>query len=450
VLQAEQATLELSNIQTGAKKLACSKETDGCARCKREGIKCIYSPQKPMGRPKKRPHSEVEAVPAPIAPPQPEHAEIIPPFDPALTMELDLSFLDFENQDMNFFDLIDSNFTTNTGAVALQVDGAPPAAKKPNTDSGSHTWMGDFMGTINFDGVDKPPPEPEYYTEVSREDIQAILAAELPDKLPGLSPAPSNDLSSETTPSNSGEADTPLLPPTCACLSTLYLALDSLQRLPNDVVPAMKVARTAARAAHDAVLCDTCGNPPLEQSFVPPIASFQSLMMLGALIPSLANAYTRILAMVDAEAVKADKEHRKLNISLDDYGGLWGSVAMGWENTLATDKLTANSLDPALWRLTVRSLLRIDVYGLHAAEPGKATAQFSCCHMLKDHPGLKDIINMVEERSRKRHQQVDMALAAGLIQKPDDHECTYKIGDEPPCMKIINLAKSSLNRLVIP
>ncbi|KAI5290313.1 hypothetical protein KEM54_001884 [Ascosphaera aggregata] len=36
-----------------AKKLRCSKELDGCARCKRQSARCHYSPQKPMGRPRK-------------------------------------------------------------------------------------------------------------------------------------------------------------------------------------------------------------------------------------------------------------------------------------------------------------------------------------------------------------------------------------------------------------
>ncbi|KAJ2968190.1 hypothetical protein NQ176_g9301 [Zarea fungicola] len=42
-----------------SRKLACSKEADGCSRCRREGIACYYSPQKPMGRPRK--HRSAEA-----------------------------------------------------------------------------------------------------------------------------------------------------------------------------------------------------------------------------------------------------------------------------------------------------------------------------------------------------------------------------------------------------
>ncbi|KAI7591683.1 hypothetical protein KC346_g16254, partial [Hortaea werneckii] len=40
------------------KKLKCTGEQPACSRCVREGIQCIYSPQKQMGRPKKRQRAE--------------------------------------------------------------------------------------------------------------------------------------------------------------------------------------------------------------------------------------------------------------------------------------------------------------------------------------------------------------------------------------------------------
>lgn len=54
---------------TGTRKLKCSGETPSCDRCKRERIECIYSPQKQMGRPRKRrregePEEIVEILPA--------------------------------------------------------------------------------------------------------------------------------------------------------------------------------------------------------------------------------------------------------------------------------------------------------------------------------------------------------------------------------------------------
>jgi len=42
------------NQYTGSRKLKCSGEFPQCSRCGREGIRCVYSPQKQMGRPRKR------------------------------------------------------------------------------------------------------------------------------------------------------------------------------------------------------------------------------------------------------------------------------------------------------------------------------------------------------------------------------------------------------------
>lgn len=412
---------------------------------------CVYSAQKPMGRPRKRAHNEVEAAPENHEPNEKHpHVDIVPPFDTALGLELDMSFLDFENADMNFFDIIDTNFTA--GPDILPSLDVPSAAKKLNTGLDS-TWMGDFMGPIDFDSLPQPSSVsdafPEAMPEISPEDIEHILAAEIPEKMPSLSPPASHDVGAEeTTPSSAFDADPPPPPPTCPCLDTLYMAINSLRVLPNEVGAAMGLARTASRYAHMAALCNVCGNPPLVMGYVPPIASFQTLMMLGALLPTLANAYTRILTMVDAAAAKADAEHRKINFALHSYGGLWGPLADDFKCSSAQAKLMAEPLEPSLWRLTVRALLKIDVYGMQPMEGDDPTCAAGSCSR-GGYKGLKDIITLVEERSRKRHKELDMALASGLINKPEGG-CPYNIGDEPPCMKIINVAKQSIDQLVIP
>ncbi|KAK0731781.1 hypothetical protein B0H67DRAFT_478125 [Lasiosphaeris hirsuta] len=431
------------------KKLACSKETDGCGRCKREGIECVYSAQKPMGRPRKRAHVEVEVEPEvkshhdiPIPP-------VVLPFDSTLGMELDLSFLDMNNQDINFVDFLDPNFNYSSMPYLFpdHSQDDQPAAKKPVTHTNpDQVWlMGDYLGDIDFSAPSPAPlSPPETHNQISREDINAIMSAEIPDKLPSLSPGPSGSDRSRATPS---EGNSPQ-PAVCACLSGLYLALDSLQHLPAEVGAAMKTARHASKAAYDAIMCDICGNPPLELNPKPPIAAFQTLMMLGALFPSLSHAYMRILEMVNDEAAKADLEHRKLEFKLEDYGGLWGPIKRSFASA-AREKLTSTPMEPSLWRLVVRALLKIDVYGMHPEDHDLLPKSINIgCTMNEEHVGMKDIIAMVEERSRLRHQHLDMALAAGLIEKPDN--CDYDIGGEPPCMRIIDLAKKSMRDLIIP
>ncbi|KAL7820072.1 hypothetical protein V8C26DRAFT_394274 [Trichoderma gracile] len=43
-----------------SRKIACSKEPNGCDRCLKDGHPCVYSAQKPMGRPRKRRHADTD------------------------------------------------------------------------------------------------------------------------------------------------------------------------------------------------------------------------------------------------------------------------------------------------------------------------------------------------------------------------------------------------------
>lgn len=44
----------MTNTCKGTRKLKCSGDKPACGRCQREKIGCVYSPQKTMGRPRKR------------------------------------------------------------------------------------------------------------------------------------------------------------------------------------------------------------------------------------------------------------------------------------------------------------------------------------------------------------------------------------------------------------
>lgn len=52
------------NGDTGTRKLKCTGEQPSCSRCVRERLNCIYSLQKPMGRPKKRRRGSEERIAA--------------------------------------------------------------------------------------------------------------------------------------------------------------------------------------------------------------------------------------------------------------------------------------------------------------------------------------------------------------------------------------------------
>jgi hypothetical protein len=383
---------------------------------------------------------------APTATPTAAQAVAVPPvvmpdfdFDSTIAMDLDLSFLDMNNMDMNFLELVDPNSQfppapDQTG----QNEGSNQFAKPPPRPNAFWPMSGN-LPDINFDEPDPsliPLPAPE----MTPEEVAQLLSAEVAETLPSLSPPSSSSPSTYASPTESDSTKP------CGCLSALYLALDSLQSLPKEVGEAMRVARTAAKTAHDTILCPVCGDPPLDSPCRPHLQALQSMMMLGALLPSLSNAYMRILTMVDAEAAAADAERRKIKFTIEGYGGLWGWMAkMDPVRCGASDRLEGAVLEPILWRLTVRAMLKMDVYGINEFTPGVDPSDGA------QQPGLKDIINMMEERSRRRHQQLDDMVASGVELKS---ACEYiplsSTGDKPTCMRIIDIAKRSMDDLVIP
>jgi hypothetical protein len=398
-----------------------------------------------MGRPRKHRPVEVAEPPAGIAgpaeAPQDDTQPFIVPdfeFDSTIGMDLDLSFLDMNNMDMNFLEIVDPNSQVLPAPAQIGLDqGATEQGKQPeHVPSPGAFWpMSTGLADINFDeplGAAQPRAP-----EITAEEVAQMLSTDL-DTLPGLS---SPSASSPSTHASPPESDTTM---SCSCLSAIYLALESLHTLPKEVCDAMRVARTAAKTAHDTILCPVCGDPPLDPNRNVPIQAFQSVMMLGALLPSLSNAYMRILSMVDAEAAAADAERRQIPFTLSGYGGLWGWIAkMDPVKCGASQRLEGAVLEPILWRLTVRALLKMDVYGINELTPGidDASAQ---------QPGLKDIIAMMEERSRRRHEQMDALVASG-VHLP--YRCGYiplSAGEKPTCLRIIDIAKRSMDDLIIP
>jgi hypothetical protein len=257
----------------------------------------------------------------------------------------------------------------------------------------------------------------------------------------------SRSLSSQgaTTPETANTSTTPSQA-SCGCLSSLYLALDSLTNLPTEVEPAIQAARSAARAAHESIHCKVCC-PPLTESMKISISSFQSMMILGALFPSVVDAYSRILEMVEIETARAICERRQLRFSLPDYGGMWGQLGSEENVSCAPRFFDDVMLEPAMWRLTVRALLKVDVYGINSCPtgPGNKALQFTQI-------GLKDIVAQLEERSLTRHAEVDALLEAGLPGPvgPPGVRAHHSLGEEPQCKRIIKMAKDAIASLDIP
>lgn len=134
------------------------------------------------------------------------------------------------------------------------------------------------------------------------------------------SPADTNSSNEHyLTPPDAGVS--PAAPTSCSCLASMYLALSSLQQLPTDIVVALKTVRTAAQTAASCIWCPICGYVMFENPN-PPIESFQNTMLLGTLLPIIANAYQRLLVMIDDETNAAEVAGTTKPFRFQDYGGL--------------------------------------------------------------------------------------------------------------------------------
>lgn len=401
---------------------------------------CHYSAQKQMGRPRKKPNADctsASAKPAPavsITAPAHQCSSSTTPEEstvaaPDVLMDLDpSSFIDpglGATSDVGLLDLLGPDFVSTQPFHASEWQ---PKMNPLERD----IWSFD----INFDNQYPPPPPPP---PAEHSDTGAQLPPPLSFGTPSLSSQ------GAVTPENANTSTTPA-PGSCGCLASLYLALDGLTNLPTEVEPAIRAARSASKAAHESTHCKVCC-PPLTETMRISISSFQNMMILGALFPSVVDAYRRILDMIEIETARAICERRQIHFSLPEYGGVWGQLGSDENVCNAASQYDNVTLEPAMWRLTVRALLKVDVYGLNCGPEGPGSKALRFSQM-----GLKDIVAQLEERSRARHAEVDAMLEAGLPGPvgPAGVRAQHSLGEEPHCKRIIKIAKDAIASLDIP
>jgi hypothetical protein len=384
-----------------------------------------------MGRPRKfprhaQPQAEAGAEPVVVAGLDQDPVGLEP-------AEFDFDILDLMSWDPSLPSATEAAPLPFLPKAADAVVDQTPLAQPSNATRPFAMGIGTLGNHINFDAV--PPEKSTLVTEISLEEAAQLMhAADLSDSVPGMSPNSATTAESQGAPTPDSAQQTAV----CSCLPTLYLALDGLQTAPTEIGQALRVARAAARAAHDAILCPVCSAPPItDLEHSPPIKSFQTMMMIGAVLPTTANHYMRILDMADRQAAAADAARQTIRFHLPDYGGVWGSLADPAQDCGMLAKLCDNTMDPATWRLAVRALLRCDVYGVERQDPGIEFYQL----------GLKQIIQMMEDRSRERHAKIDELVACKLIRPPCGIH--HSPGEGHTCMRIIQIAKQSMDRLVI-
>ena len=400
------------DLGVGQRKLACSKNPDGCDRCRRENIVCHYSEQKPMGRPRKRQFAEL-----PTLRPEQNHAG-------------------GEPESVSFF--VDGfGYTYGTSTTQHFTAGQPPIFSALDDvfedpvatalDSPSAWLLGDqtlLQGPpINFGNID-----------LGSADTTNIFSMN-----PVFQPPPTLS----TPPSTEGEGPTPTSTSPCSCLSSIYLSLAALQQFPSDIVTALRTVRRAAAVAAQTIWCPRCGAVQVMITG-PLIESFQNTMLLGMLLPIVAHGYHRLLDMVDKEANAAIAARQSKTFNLHDYGGLCGREVNSQDALPCVEKdLLYNIVDmpPVQWRTTVRALLRTDIYG-------HETTGFK-------YKGLKDLVSEMEYRQRVRHELIDAAEAAGTLDsRLLGHGFRHKPGacgdsDTQSCLQMIKMAKHAIDELLI-
>ncbi|KAI0889680.1 uncharacterized protein GGS22DRAFT_2615 [Annulohypoxylon maeteangense] len=414
------------------RKLACTKESDGCSRCKREGIACHYSPQKPMGRPRKRTRDETSTEKSDAEPATKNTMTELPNDTP----DPGLAFINLLAGDLNFL-----NYDN------MQEDTAESHVMQDKGYQFSFGYTGDSLGDIGFD------PDTPSFSNTNIDPSLFSLDPPPADQVPTLTPNTAS--TPESVSSNSSHSHkcsrtpaapaTTATPGTCAHTAALYLALDSMQSAPEGVEAAIRHARRATRTAYDVVFCPVCSfnvQPPDHAADI--MRNFQNLMLLAALIPSIVHAYERILHAVDVETARATAERRRLVFKLAGFGGiLWADAEA--EECASAATLDYREMEPAMWRLTVRALLKVDVYGLTESRGGMEA------QALPLHIGLKDIVMQMEQKSKARHAVMDALMASGAW---DPRACGMGIrmhepGETPTCLRVIAIAKASIDSLII-
>ena len=333
-------------VSTGVRKLKCSgaKGDHGkCARCQRQNITCVFSAQKQMGRPKKRQQGDDEEA---------GNASTTKRRSRNTSMELDTE----QNETMDP-SIYESAFT-------------PGGSLQP--------WLQD-----------------DWPTDLSGEGGHHGHG---PDGgVPGLTPDSDSSIPMLGQPSsrNSSVGNAMLLDPTlastsdhlnlgmpkCACLSTLYLTLNSLQTMDGDKFNfpfSLHPLREAMQTASTVLKCEEC-----PKRF---ISGIQNTQLVGTLLMSIAERFSKVLEHISSESDRAERAGESKKFRLADLNTSTSHLHTGGLGCAATFEI---NLSPKEWRRMCKKVVHVEVYG---AENGDM-----CC------PHFSGICKQMEERQTKWH-----------------------------------------------
>ncbi|TKA74701.1 hypothetical protein B0A55_05090 [Friedmanniomyces simplex] len=142
--------------------------------------------------------------------------------------------------------------------------------------------------------------------------------------------------------------------PTCACLSTLYLTLNTLQSMdPTSPFPfSLHPLREALRTASDVLSCPLCPTRFL--------SAVQNTQLAGTLLMSIAERFGKILAAITQEAERAEQGGEVKRFRLADLNTSTSHLHAGGIGCVAAFSL---NLSAGEWRTMAKKVVRAEVHG---------------------------------------------------------------------------------------
>ncbi|KAH7114431.1 hypothetical protein B0J11DRAFT_445313 [Dendryphion nanum] len=296
---------------TGTRKLKCSGESPRCSRCTREDIRCVYSPQKQMGRPRKRRREDADE-----------------------NSQLNGTIL----QDTGVGSISEAEFASYSGLISPpelddlagfsefqhQRNGTDHLSTHPIHDHSG--FSDDFLQesdlNINFpadSAIDPSLWDPTHVSEGSTVDPSLTQAPQAP----------------------------------CSCLSVMYLTSSDLQTLSSFSFPAVvPQLRRAVSTALDIVRCEKC---PKEN-----FGAIQNVQALSLLLSAIAERYHKVLSEINSEAERLERSGGKKPFRVGDNNPSLHHLHTG---TLDCPMGFDLELEPQDWKKLAKKALKTEVMG---------------------------------------------------------------------------------------
>ncbi|KAH6614984.1 hypothetical protein C7974DRAFT_443035 [Boeremia exigua] len=284
------------------RKLRCEGSRPACARCARDGGVCVYSPQKAMGRPRKRRRGSVEGG------------------DGGVREE----GVGVANEGL--------------GGFAVQRGGGLVSPAPEEGEGGVVAGGGGYVqdqdpGLVGvYDDIDfglTPPLDPSLWT------TDFPLSTPVPTDYPLSTPL------TALTP-----ADQSPLPP-CPCLSLTYLTLTKLHTIPLSFPLVLAPLRDAMTTITTLTACPTC-----------PLDAFSA----GQNISALVSLFRALLSRISAALAETDREAARLAAAgatkLFRVGDASAALAHLHTGTRACPMGVDVALRAEEWRVVVKAALR--------------------------------------------------------------------------------------------